>query len=336
MTGPTISVVVMRHIAHCLDLAGYPPEPLLAEFGIRRESLDDTRAIMPLADYLAFFEAAAQRAGNPCLGLQAGRLGGADSLGALGFLFFSAPTLRAALTGFDTYLGAIQEAVRNRFTVAAGIATFEYALTDQSLQNRRQDAEFSLALMHNLCRSFVGPEFELVEVRFEHSRQGNPRLHRDLFRCEVYFDQETNSFSFEESFLSRTGGAIDPGLFPIIEEHLKRSAGDALRRHGLNRDVRRLLDRSALDEAVTLDSVAVSLGVSVATLNRALRADGLRWRDLVHERRMTAAARLLRQSQRDVAEIALSVGFAESASFVRSFARHYGLTPKRYRDAKPD
>ena len=185
MTGPTISVVVMRHIAHCLDLAGYPPEPLLAEFGILRESLDNTRAIMPLADYLAFFEAAAQRAGNPFLGLQAGRLGGADSLGALGFLFFSAPTLRAALTGFDTYLGALQEAVRNRFTVAAGIATFEYALTDQALQNRRQDAEFSLALMHTEGRSFVGPEFELVEVRFEHSRQGNPRLHRDLFRCEV-------------------------------------------------------------------------------------------------------------------------------------------------------
>jgi AraC-like DNA-binding protein len=336
MTGPTISVVVLRHIVHCLDLAGYPPEPLLAECDIRRDSLDDTHAIMPLADYLAFLEAAAERAGNPCLGLHAGRLGGADSLGALGFLFFSAPTLLAALTAFDTYLGAIQEAVRHRFTVSAGIATFEYALTDQALQNRRQDAEFSLALMYTLCRSFVGPEFELVEVRFEHSRQGNARLHRDLFRCEVYFDQETNSFSFEESFLSRTGGAIDPGLFPIIEDHLKRSAGDSLRRHGLVREVRRLLECSAIDQAVTLESVAMTLGVSVATLNRVLRADGLRWRDLVHERRMTAAARLLRQSQRDIADIALAVGFAESASFVRSFARHYGHTPKRYRDASLD
>ncbi len=48
---------------------------------------------------------------------------------------------------------------------------------------------------------------------------------------------------------------------------------------------------------------------------------------------MQAAARLLRQSRRDVAEIALSVGFAESASFIRRFGRHFGMTPQAYRRA---
>jgi hypothetical protein len=82
-----------------------------------------------------------------------------------------------------------------------------------------------------------------------------------------------------------------------------------------------------------LDEVAASMGVSVATLSRRLKAQGIRWRDLVNDRRMHAAARLLRQSQRDVAEIALSVGFAESASFVRRFGRHFGTTPQRFRRA---
>ncbi|MFM8543328.1 MAG: helix-turn-helix transcriptional regulator [Chakrabartia sp.] len=57
------------------------------------------------------------------------------------------------------------------------------------------------------------------------------------------------------------------------------------------------------------------------------------WRDMVQERRMNAAARLLKQSRRNVADIALTVGYSESASFVRSFKRQFGMTPKHYRDS---
>ncbi|WP_295531743.1 helix-turn-helix transcriptional regulator, partial [Novosphingobium sp. Chol11] len=89
---------------------------------------------------------------------------------------------------------------------------------------------------------------------------------------------------------------------------------------------------SPLDATPTLREAAAALGISVATLNRRLRAQGMSWRAIVQERRMNAAARLLQQSRRDIAEIALALGFAESASFVRSFHRHFGTTPKKFRD----
>jgi hypothetical protein len=123
MSKPTISALVLRHVANCLDLAGCNPAPLLVPFGLRTSDLDDPKAVMPLEDYLAFFETAALRAGNPAFGLQAGRLAASDSLGALGFLFLSAPTFRAALQGFSAYLATMQQATANRFTVHEGIAT---------------------------------------------------------------------------------------------------------------------------------------------------------------------------------------------------------------------
>lgn len=337
MTRPSISVLVLRHVVHCLDLSGCQVEPLLARHGLRREELDDAHRMMPLADFLAFFEHAAIASSNPHFGLHAGRLGGLNSLGALGFLFLSAPTLRAAFTGFTSYLATIQDAARSRFFAGSGIATFDYAITDQTLQDRRQDAEFSLALVHALCRSYIGADFELVEARFEHPRQGDDRVYRDLFRCPVFFDQDTNAFVFEDRFLDRPGGVIAPDLFPIIEEHLRRRAADGTDGNGTDqarthREALRLLETSPLDRSPGLEAIAAQLGVSVATLNRQLRAEGVRWRDLVHQRRMNAAARLLRQSRRGVAEIALAVGFSESASFVRSFSRHFGTTPGRYRD----
>lgn len=334
MSKPTISVLVLRHVANCLDLAGCNPGPLLVPYGLRTSDLDDPKAVMPLEDYLAFFETAALRAANPAFGLQAGRLAASDSLGALGFLFLSAPTFRAALQGFCAYLAALQQATANRFTVRDGIASFEYSISDQSLQNRRQDAEFSIAVMHNFCRSYCGSDFELTEVRFEHAGSGEPRAYRDFFRCPVTFDADTNCLSFEDRFLNRRGGVIDPALFPIIEEYLTRRAADGAREEGSPKDLIRALEASPLDAAPTLREAAAALCISVATLNRRLRAEGVSWRGIVQERRMNAAARLLQQSKRDVAEIALAVGYAESASFVRSFHRHFGTTPKKFRDGQ--
>ena len=337
MSKPTISVLVLRHIVNCLDLAGFDPAPLLVPYGLRASDLDDPKAVMPLEDYLACFETAALMAGNSTFGLQAGRLAASDSLGALGFLFLSAPTFRAALQGFSAYLATLQQATANRFIVHEGIASFEYTITDQSLQNRRQDAEFSIAAMHNFCRNYCGSDFELTEVRFEHGRGehgrgGEPRAYRDFFRCPVSFDADTNCLSFEDRFLERRGGVIDPALFPIIEEYLTRRAADGARTEGAPTDLIRALEASPLDATPTLREAAAALGISVATLNRRLRAQGMSWRAIVQERRMNAAARLLQQSRRDIAEIALALGFAESASFVRSFHRHFGTTPKKFRD----
>ncbi|GEN98438.1 AraC family transcriptional regulator [Novosphingobium sediminis] len=336
MLKPTISVLVLRHVVNCLDLVGCDPEPLLARFSLRRDDLDNARGVMPLEQFLSVLESAAQEAGNPYLGLQAGRLGALNSLGALGFLFLSAPSLRTAFTSFSANLATIQDAVRNRFSASEGLATYEYLITDQTLQSRRQDAEFSIAIMHNMCRNYVGGEFELVEVRFEHSCQSEERVYREFFRCPVFFDQETNSITFEARFLDCTSPVIDPELYPIVEEHVRRQAAEATRRGTSLGALVRALEASPLDSAPQLEDVAESMGVSAATLSRRLRAQGLRWRDLVNERRMQAAARLLRQSRRDVAEIALSVGFAESASFIRRFGRHFGMTPQAYRRAGED
>ena len=333
MSKPTISIQVLRHVANCLVLTGCSPEPLLAMYNLRRDDLDDPKGVIALEDFLSFFEIAAIRANNPHFGLYAGRLAGSDSLGPLGFLFLSAPTLRAAFRGFTSLLETMQQAARNGFAEEDGIATFEYVITDQTLQKRRQDAEFSVAAMHTFARNYVGSDFELVEVRFEHARDGDYRAYRDFFRCDVYFDQDTNSFSFEDRFLDKRGGVLDAALFPIIEEHLRRRAADTENALCPSGYLIRLLETSPLDTTPTLEEAADTLGISVATLNRRLRSVGVSWRQIVQDRRMNAAARLLRQSQRGVAEIALAVGYSESASFVRSFNRYFGTTPKRYRES---
>lgn len=49
---------------------------------------------------------------------------------------------------------------------------------------------------------------------------------------------------------------------------------------------------------------------------------------------MTAASRLLRETNQSVIEIALSVGYATHSHFTQLFRRHVGQTPTQRRDSR--
>jgi AraC family L-rhamnose operon regulatory protein RhaS len=49
--------------------------------------------------------------------------------------------------------------------------------------------------------------------------------------------------------------------------------------------------------------------------------------------RLTAAARLLKETpNRSITQIALNCGFASSQYFATLFRRHFGVTPRAFRD----
>lgn len=78
---------------------------------------------------------------------------------------------------------------------------------------------------------------------------------------------------------------------------------------------------------------ADALAVPQPALTRALRAvTGKGTKDLVRERVMLEAARLLRFSDLDVGEVAFRVGFGDRLYFSRAFRRAYGDPPTGYRE----
>ncbi|MEJ2409018.1 MAG: AraC family transcriptional regulator [Novosphingobium sp.] len=334
MSDPVVSAQFIRHIANCLELTGRPAAPLLHSIGLSRAELDDPEGVIRLADFLLFFEEAAALARNPYFGLHVGRLVGSDSLGPLSFLFLSAPTLREAFASFTRYLDRMQEASRDAIQEHSGRATFEYAVLDQSLSRRRQDAEYSIAATYNLTRQYLGGDFAIEEVRFEHELVGEYTHYRDYFGCDVWFEQDSNSFSFDVRYLDHCGRALSPALHPILEDHLRRKPHEQQHRATVGAKVRRAIEARPLGNKPSIASVAKSLGLSVPTLNRKLRAEGLTWHAIVSANRMMAAGRLLRESQRQISDIALATGFAESASFTRAFRGYFGITPLRYRQGE--
>jgi AraC family transcriptional regulator, transcriptional activator of pobA len=98
--------------------------------------------------------------------------------------------------------------------------------------------------------------------------------------------------------------------------------------------LRRFVSRLESDYAEHHDAAhyADTLAVPPAALSRALtRATGSSTKELVTDRVMVEAARLLRFSDLTAGQIAHRVGFSDPLYFSRAFKRHHGESPTGYR-----
>jgi len=86
-----------------------------------------------------------------------------------------------------------------------------------------------------------------------------------------------------------------------------------------------------LHEPTLLDFVAASVSMSPRTLQRRLSQAGLKFRDLVDERRREAAIKSLTLDDTPLTEIGWALGYADLSSFTHAFQRWTGSTPSLFR-----
>lgn len=87
-----------------------------------------------------------------------------------------------------------------------------------------------------------------------------------------------------------------------------------------------------LDQKITIEELSRRFLVNPTTLKAAFKeVYGTSLAAHIKEHRMAEAARLLRQTDRSVAQIALAVGYSSQSRFSESFKEAYGMLPKDYR-----
>lgn len=92
------------------------------------------------------------------------------------------------------------------------------------------------------------------------------------------------------------------------------------------------LIRTRFHEPLSTSSVARALHCNPDYLGRVFhKTYGLTLTEALHGRRLKAASRLLLESDKTVAEVALSCGFSDATYFRRLFKRHEGVSPRVFR-----
>lgn len=88
-------------------------------------------------------------------------------------------------------------------------------------------------------------------------------------------------------------------------------------------------------EQLTAKNIAERLFVSERQLSRIVKKRyGTTLRNVIVEKRLQAAVKLLEHTEKSNEKIAEETGFGTAKSFCREFLRFYGVTPKEYRNQK--
>lgn len=88
-----------------------------------------------------------------------------------------------------------------------------------------------------------------------------------------------------------------------------------------------------LDQEISLNDLAEQMFVSASTLSRIFKKNtGVYFADYVMQLRVKTALGLLKYSEQNMTQIAMTSGFTNSASFNRAFRKIMGVTPTEYRE----
>ncbi|MNN24763.1 HTH-type transcriptional regulator VirS [compost metagenome] len=206
-----------------------------------------------------------------------------------------------------------------------------YRLTDPSITERRQDAEYALAVLYTRLMDYTAGRFSLIRVDFVHPQPASTALHRQAFQCPVRFEQSSNALVWPAAMLDEPLVTADPRLFqallPGLEEQRKRRVAD----NDLSMRISLAIEADLQGGKVALEEVASQLCMSKRTLQRRLSELNVEFNELVEEVRQARALDLVRHSSLSLTEIAMRLGYYEASSFTRAFRRWTGLTPRDYR-----
>ena len=125
------------------------------------------------------------------------------------------------------------------------------------------------------------------------------------------------------------------------EETLRHVEAALMRRQALSRTTQRLIRKAMayihqrFSEPLTREEIADHIGISADYLTDCFRQElGIPPITYIRRYRIRRACELLRSSDQPITQIALAVGFSDSAHFTRTFQREMKVTPRAFRHDK--
>lgn len=312
--------------ADICDQIGAPTEALLTKFRLPASLQEKAQHYVPILQAIRFAEAAQRSQGIIDIGFQAARqLQFCHLSEKMRAIIRFSPTLSIALqqlckwasledTTVSVWLERNDNHVRICSTVA-GTARVPYLEHSQWLQN--------VYVMH-IVRQFSGPHWFPATMAFEARYQ--PSLETRLFWQNTRFmsDQNSSWIDIPVSMLDLPNLASETPATSHDDE-----AGPA--GHEIVSAVKLMLPSYLNDRIPTVAEIAEMAGISIRSFQRKLSNAGVSYSELLDGVRFENAAKLLRDTNAKIIDVAFSSGYSDPAHFTRAFRRFSGITPREFR-----
>jgi len=324
---PVARALIIAPWVETVQRLGAPAEALLVRAGIRPELLQHPNTLFPLQKGLRWVELACQSLGTQQLGLHVAAATANEDLGPYGSVLSRAHTLYEYLHQGVSLYGSV--VLGQRFLLSTQGAQVRLHLDSpwQPTLGDYQSQLNSFAITIANIRRFAGPRWAPEEISFGF-RPGEA-----LPPAEI-FDGTRVAYRPGETYLQFPRALLGQGLCDAVQGSV---AAQSVVTPSLPDDLAGLVSlqiESLLSgNAVTLELLAESLGMSGRSLQRCLANQGASFTALLGDLRLRRAAEWLQRTDKPVVEIALDLGYTDASNFTRAFRRAIGVSPSVFRKA---
>lgn len=343
-------IAFIRAIVLGYRARGMDPANALGQAQIPQHRLADPMARITAAQMETFSALAMQELDDEALGWFSRRLPW-GSYGMLARASLSSPTLEIAIKRWCRHHNLLTNDLTLDFSHARDIATLRITeVRDPAPVGARGDDEMgqetagnALVEMREFClvsmmRNLLGYACWLIDSRIALTETTLPfpaPPHADayphLFSGPLRFDADAAGFSFDARYLALPLRRDEAALRTMLQRALPLTVHQYRRDRLLVHSVNQILATTPA-VAHTAEDVAAQLNISVRTLHRQLKEEGVSLQKLKNEVRREQAIRLLLHTRKPVKQVAAAVGFDSEKSFARAFRDWTGVAPSRYRE----
>ena len=329
---PTAAGTLSRLACARAMSAGIDVAPLMVKAGVTRKQVEDDSVRLAVKGQIEFVELIADALHDDCLGFHLARDYDLREIGLLYYVWNSSKLLGDAFRRVERYSTIINEGVSLHVrSDGKDLALTTTYVGIKRLSDRHQ-IEFWVTSLVRICRELTNRHLLPSCVRFVHRRTGGATVLEKFLGCDITFGADTDEVAFPGTVKQMPVVCADPYLSKFLIEHCEKA-----RPH---REAGRLTCRVAVENAIApllphgrarADEIARQLGMSLRTLERRLRSEGLTFAGLLSELRADLAKRYLLEEDLAISKIAWLLGYQDVTAFTHAFKRSTGKSPREAR-----
>lgn len=312
------------------SLKGHP-RSLLSDFNLPLDIEARSDHYMPFTNAAMLFEHCADSLNCPDFGLRLSQLQGLSVLGPVAVLARNAATVDAAVRGIGDYLHLITPAITVRFEVKAseGVIRAVFSIMEDGLIQTRQLYELCMGNGQLIVQMLIGSEVYADKMYFPHNRLAPEQSYRQLFKCDLAFNQDICAVDLPVSIMQQRLIQADKETSRIASDYLAERYGG--KTGTLREQINHLVNRLLPTGHCNINVIAEQIGLHPRTLQRRLSEHNDIFENLVDEQRKLLAQRYLAESDLRLTQVTGLLGYADQSALNRSCKRWFDQTPLQIR-----
>lgn len=313
---------------------GITPQESLKGSGVSPDEIYDASVLTSVRQYAAVCRNAVNLSVDPATPFRTGSRLHLAAYGMYGYALMSCLSLRDYFRLGVKYHRLATPTLTIEWTEHSDRAVWSFPdAFDSSLQHDVQqfllEQQYTQHVTH--LQDVAGRSCPPVRARFSYPAPAYADIYPTYLGCPCDFGAEQCELIYDSAILEMEPHLAHRHSAALLQETCDRLIGQAKTSFGASGEVYQVLMRKP-GEFPNMEAVATAMKMTSRTLRRRLEAEGTSFVAIVDDVRCSLATEYLKTTRMSTEDVAMLVGFSDTANFRRALKRWTGKGPGEIRE----